>query len=150
MVSELIVQIISVVIVLGMLALMIVSKKVHYFVGGLILIGTGVMSILFITGVTEMDFDKIPIVSFAVYFMIVFASKDLLKEGFKEKESSLKWPSIILALLLLTLTTIPTLNKAHVIDWALPEYPKIIDAILYIISGVVLPIGTFTLLSTED
>jgi hypothetical protein len=150
MAADLAVQIISVVVVIGMFALMVISKKLHYIVGGLVLIGVGIITLLFEMGRIDIDLGEFPIVNFAVYFMIVFAGKDLLKEGFKEKDSPLKWPSIILAIVLIVITTLPTLKKMKVIDWALPEYPPLIDAIIYMVSGVFLLIGLFTILATAD
>ena len=147
---DLIIQIVSVVIVLIMFAAMIFSKRLHYFIGGVILIAVGVVTILFEVGVLKIDLTKFAIVNFAVYSMIVFAGKDLIKEGFKENESVLKWPSIIMGFLLIAMTTLPTLTKLKVIDWALPKYPPVIDAGIYITAGVLLIIGVFTLLSNAE
>jgi hypothetical protein len=150
MVSSLVVQIISAIIAVGLTVLMVISKRVHYFVGSIILVGVGVVTILDEYGITNINLDEFPVVNYAVYFMILFAGKDLLKEGFKEKQSALKYPSIILALLLIIMTTLPTLNKMNVIDWALPKYPPIVDAVIYIVSGIFLLIGVFTLLATHE
>ena len=148
--ADLIVQVVSVVLVILLLASMIFSKKLHYFLGGVILVAVGVVTILFEGGFMSLDVTKFPIVNFAVYFMIVFAGKDLLKEGIKEQASVLKWPSIILGILLVVMTTLPTLKKTKVIDWALPKYPAVIDGGIYVVAGILLIIGVFTLLSSSD
>ncbi|MBU0461074.1 MAG: hypothetical protein KJ574_00650 [Nanoarchaeota archaeon] len=143
MATNLIVSVISIGVVIGLFALHIFSKKIHYFVGGLILAGMGVLELLFGFGVVSLDINEYPVVHFAVYFMVVFAGKDLLKEGFHEGQPYLRYPSIILALILIIITTIPTLNTFGVISYVLPEYPHILDMVLYILSGIFLLIGTF-------
>jgi len=125
------------------------KKKIHYFFSGSTLIALGILPILYDMEVIGLDITLYPIFNFAAYFFVVLAAKDLFKESFKEKESTLKWPSLILAISLLVLTTIPTLNKMHVIEFVL-NYPKIIDHILYLVCGLFLIISIFTLLSTEN
>ena len=129
---------------------MMLFHKFHYAFGGLILIAIGVLTILFELGITSLDANEFPIVRFAIYLLIAFAAKDLLVEGFKEKESSLKYPSIILAIILIIITTIPILNEYDFTSFVIPEYSPIIDGVLYTISGLFLFIGTFTLLATKE
>ena len=105
----------------------------------------------FLHGYEMIDFDitKYPVFNYVAYFFIVLAGKDLLKEGFKEGESPLKLPSIILAIALITLTTISTLNRMGVIKFAL-DYPPAIDWVLYIVCGLFLIIGIFILFSEGE
>ena len=80
---------------------------------------------------------------------IVFAGKDLFKEAFKEKDSKLKWPSFGLGILLLASVTIPQLHKAEIIDFWF-AYPPFVDYALYILAGVFLIVGAFTLLASNE
>lgn len=145
MAGDIVVSIVTILVVIALFVPMLFSRRLHYALGGIILLAIGTLTILFESGKTGFDVGEYPILHYAVYFFIVLAGKDLLKEGFKEKESVLKYPSIVLGIVLVVLTTIPTLNKLHVIDWAIPKYSPIIDGILYIVSGVFLLVGIFTL-----
>jgi hypothetical protein len=100
-------------------------------------------------GLIAFNVDEYPILHYAAYFFIAFAAKDLFKEAFKEKESILKIPSMIFAIFLLFFTAIPTLHKLGVIDFTLPQLP-LINNIIYIVSGVFLIIGIFTLMATKE
>lgn len=144
----------TIIIVITLAALpiltMLINKKLHYFTSGLTLITIGVLPILHNAGIMEFDLGQFPILNFVVYFLVVLAGKDLLKEGFKEKSSSMKIPSIVLGAFLIIMNTIPTLNTFEVIEWTLPAYPPIIDHIIYIVSGIFLIIGIFTILATKE
>lgn len=142
-------QIISIFIVILLFLSLLLSKKIHYFIAGLLLIFLGSAPYLYEYSIIPFNIMDFPVFNFTAYFFIVFASKDLFKEGFKEKESALKWPSLILAIVLIVLTTIPTLNKLQVIDFVL-EYPPVVDHVIYIVSGLFLLIGIFTIIATKE
>ncbi|MFC1741111.1 hypothetical protein ACFL3V_01065 [Nanoarchaeota archaeon] len=149
MAGSLVVQVISIVIVAGLFLLMVLWKKAHYVIGGLTLCAISTLTVLFKIGKTTFDVGQYPILHYAVYFFVAFAGKDLIKEGFKEKESALKWPSLILGVVLIVITTIPTLKKMHVIEWALPK-SVYVDASIYAIAGLFMIIGAFTILATKE
>jgi NhaP-type Na+/H+ or K+/H+ antiporter len=147
--ETLMLQIISIIIVIILFSLNIFSKRLHYIVSGLLLISIGVIDILFNQHYIDLDIHDYPIVAFALYFILFFAGKDLLVEAFKEENKTLKYTTLILSILIIVITTIPTLNSKGVIDFNLPIYPRIIDQIIYIISGIFLLIGTFVLLKDD-
>lgn len=140
--------IVFVVVVVLFLSLLM-TKKIHYFVSGLILIGFGTLIILNDLYIVDFDLSQMPILSFIAVFFIGIGIKDLFKESIKEKESKLKYPTLVFAGLVLIVTTIPILSKMEVIDFHF-EIPLIINAIIYIISGIFLWIGIFTLLKTNE
>lgn len=142
-------QIISLVIVALLFASMLLTKKLHYVISGLALIAFGTIPILFELYIINLDITAFPIFNYSAYFFVVFAGKDLFKEAFKEKESKMKYPTMILAIVLITITTIPTLHKMGVTQFAF-EYPELINHIIYIVSGIFLILGAFTMLRTED
>ena len=149
MAAELVMSIISIVVVIGLFALMILSKRLHYAAGALLLLAVGILNLLFEFQVIDFDINQFPVVHFAVYFMIILAGKDLLKAGVKEEQPWLKWPSISLGIILIIMTTIPTLYKFKVISFTFPEYSPIIDSVIYSISGAFLLIAVFTLLGED-
>ncbi|MBU0615813.1 MAG: hypothetical protein KJ601_07005 [Nanoarchaeota archaeon] len=149
MASDALLQIGSVVVVILIFATLLLSKKLHYFVAGLTLIAIGSLGYMYENGMTTFNIDSLPVLNFAAYFFVLFAGKDLLIEGFKEKENPMKWPSLILAIVLILFTTVNTLHKMSVIDIYL-DYPPIVSHVIYIISGLFLIIGIFTLLATSE
>jgi len=149
MVSALIANIISGVIVVLVFSTLMFPKKIHYLTSGLMLISLGALQILNNMGYIGLDITRFPVFNYAAIFLITFAGKDLLKEGFKEKQSALKYPSMILAVVIVALTYWPSLKNAGVVSFSL-TYPPIFDSILLIVSGVFLIIGVFTLLSGSE
>ena len=149
MAGSMLIQIISVAIVIVLFLLMILWKRGHYILGGLTLAAIGSLTFLFEFNVISFNVGDYPILHYAVYFFVAFAGKDLVKEGFKEKESALKWPSMIFGVVLILITTIPTLKKMNVISWALPQSP-LVDAGIYLASGLFMLVGAFTLLATHE
>lgn len=142
-------NILSIIIVILLFLSLLLPKKIHYFVSGLTLMSLGGLPLLYDLGIVKINITEYPVINYAAYFLVVLASKDLLVEGFKEKQSPLRIPSIVLALTLLLLTSLPTLNKLEVIDFVL-KYPPLIDQILYIICGIFLIIGIFTILKNKE
>jgi hypothetical protein len=149
MAANLLVQIGAILVVIFIFVLMIVWKRMHYVISGVTLSAVGILTFLLHFGKIKFDVGDYPILIFALYFYIAFAGKDLIKEGFKEKESKLKYPSIILGIILVLINIVPTLHKLHVIDWVLPQN-LILDATIYTVSGLFLIIGAFTILATKE
>ncbi|MBW2992000.1 hypothetical protein KY345_02160 [Candidatus Woesearchaeota archaeon] len=142
-------NIISMSVVALLFLSLLLPKKIHYFASGLTLISLGALPLLYDLKFIGINIAEYPVINYAAYFLVVLAAKDLLIEGFKEKESPLRIPSIILALTLLLLTSLPTLNKLRAIDFVL-EYPPLIDQILYMLCGLFLIIGIFTILKRKE
>ncbi len=133
-----------------LLLMLVLPKKIHYSLSGVILIILGSIPILNLLKYSNFNLSEFPVLDFVVYFIIVVAGKDLFKAGVEEeKRNILKFPSMILGLFMITLTSIPKLYKLGVIPWNLPPYPAILDSILYIICGVFLIIGIFTLFKNK-
>jgi hypothetical protein len=144
--DDILLNIISAIIVIGLFVIHIFSKKVHYFISGISLILIGLLDILFIYYIIDFDINTLPAIAFALYFILFFAGKDLFVESIKEDNNSLKYFTLIIAILIILLTTIPTLSKFGVINFNLPDYPNIVDSIINIVAGITLIIGTFILL----
>ena len=140
------VDIVTTVTLVVLLLLLVLPKKVHYTMSGIILIFLGLLPFLYEYQYITFDYTQYPVLDFVIYFIFVIAGKDLFKEGIEEDKSNfLKYPSIVLGLFLIVFTSIPKLYKLHVIPFTLPEYPFILDSILYIVCGVFLLIGVVTL-----
>jgi len=143
-------QVISLIVVILLFLSMLLTKKAHYAISGLTLISLGLFPLLYNNYIIPLDITRYPVINFAAYFLVIFASRDLFKEGMKEKQSLLKVPSIVFAGTLIILTTIPTLYNMQVISFNLPEYAPMINQVIYIASGLFLLIGIFTLLKSKE
>ena len=138
-------QVISIAIVIILFLSLAFSRKLHYFMGGLTLIVLGAMPILYDYKIIGIDINDYPVLNFAVYFTVVFAAKDLFKESMREKGGVIRWLSLIMAILLIVVSTLPTLYMMDVVSFNLPDFSSIIYNIMYIIAGVFLLVGIFTL-----
>jgi hypothetical protein len=142
-------QIIVISIVVLVTLSLVFTKKIHYFVCGFFLIGLGIVSLLSTFGMIDFNPKDFPVMNLGAYFFVLYASKDMFMEAFKEQESKLKWPTMIFAAVLIILQTIPTLYSFEVLPFNL-EFDDWVYNILYIISGIFLIIGIFTLLKSEE
>ena len=142
-------DVVSGVIVAILFSTLLFSKKLHYFASGLFLVLLGVLPILYDYGKISLDVYSFPIYHYAAIFLILFAGKDLLREGWREKQSMLRWPSLLLAVIMIASVTIPKLHNMGAISFAL-DYPPIVDHVLYIAAGLFLIVGIFTLLATKE
>lgn len=140
---------ISVIVVIILIASMILPRKLHFFFNGLVLITLGVMPILKNAGTITFDVNKVPIISYMIYFIVVLAGKELIKEGFHGEKGVMRYASITLAIFIITITTIPTLYKTGAISFTLPNFPPMINNVIYIITGVMLIAGVFTLIKEK-
>lgn len=136
-------------IILLLFLTMVIKKKLRYAISGLFLISLGVLPILYNNEIISFDIGEFSIIRFIAYFFVIFAAKDLFKEGFTEKNIKLKIPTMIFAILLIIFTTIPTLNSMNILAINIPDYPVMIDYMIYIISGLFLIVGIFALIEDE-
>lgn len=143
--AEILITILSIILVILLFLSILLPKKIHYILSGVTLLVLGVLPVLHDHGIIGVDINQFPIANFVIYFLVVNAGKELFKEGFEE-QSKLKYPTMFLGVFLIIFTTIPTLNKLGVTEFVMPAYPKIIDSVLYIVCGVFLIVGAFTLL----
>jgi len=128
----------------------VINKKINYFLSGILIFLIGLLPFLSNSELINFNIGLYPIFNFAAYFIIVFAARDFLSEGFKEKWSFMKYPVLIMGLLLYILTTIPTLYAMNIISFEIPVYPEMFNNVLYLICGLFLMISDFTVLATND
>lgn len=143
--------IITFVAIIFLVLLIILPKKIGYALAGIVLIILGLFPLFHALHYISFDLHEYPILDFLIYFIIAISGKDLFKEGLKEKMNNsffskyVKFPSIFFGLFIIVLTTIPKLYKHHVIDWTIPSYPPIFDVVLYVVCGIFLLLGVFSL-----
>ena len=128
---------------------MVLHKKIHYAISGTFLLALGILPLLYNARIINFNIESFGIMRFIAYFFVIFAAKDLFKEGFQEENIKLKIPTLLFAIFLLIFTTIPTLNNMNILIIDIPKYPDIINHVIYIISGLFLLIGIFTLVESD-
>ncbi len=132
-----------------LISTLVLPKKLRFFIASAILLFVGVVGILYDSMVLGFRLDRIPLVNFAVSFMIIVAAKDHLIDSFKEKSNPLRVPSLILAITLILLTTIPTMQSMGAVNFVLPDYPQILNSYLYSLCGLFLFLAIFLLPKEE-
>ena len=144
------VGVVTVVAVVMLLLLLLLPKKIHYFLSGVVLLALGTLPVLFDYGFISFDYRQFPVLDFVTYFIVVIAGKDLFKEGIEEDTKNiLKYPSIVLGLVLIAYISVPKLYKLKAIPWTFPEQMYFVEIGLLLISGIILIIGAVTILGKK-
>ncbi|MBU2561825.1 MAG: hypothetical protein KKD17_06005 [Nanoarchaeota archaeon] len=131
-------------VIVGTFAL---PKKIRYVIHGLFLFALGLIPILYTLNVLSFTFGEAGIIKYVVAVVVVFTARSLIMEGVHE-EGPMRWVSIISGIIIIILVTVPTLHKLGALTFTIPEYPQIIDQVIYIIASILLFIGIF--LSKSD
>ena len=149
MYEEYMVQGVSLLVIFVLILTNMLTKKLHYFVGGVMLITLGTVPLLYENYVIDFHATQYKIFHYAAYALIGFATHDLFSEGLKEKTSSLKYPTLVFASVFLIVKFIELLHSLDIIPFKV-NYPPVVDHIIYIVAGVLLLVGIFTLLATKE
>ncbi len=132
------------IIVIAILFLtLIFSKRIHRFVSGILLLLIGMLPTLIDEIGLPIDVADFPVLRFAAFFLLLYASKDIFVEGFKQERLIMKAIYLVFAIFLISITTIPTLYSMDVIEFTLPYVIENYYNAIYIATGVSLIIGTF-------
>ncbi|MFC1752379.1 hypothetical protein ACFL96_03180 [Thermoproteota archaeon] len=137
------INIIAIAVVIALVIAFLLPKKLHYIINGLILLGIGILHILFELYITEFDVRNTPILLFVITFVVMVTAKELISESIKEPGIALKSMTFIIGLMLITLVVVPELYHFGAISFDLPDYPFIVNAVIYIIAGFVAIIAPF-------
>jgi len=129
-------NIMAIVVVVVFVITLLLPKKLHYIVNGLILIVLGGAHILYEFYFTNVDIRGSPIVRFTIAFVVAATAKELLKESLKEKGKGMKAATFIIGIVLIALAVIPELYHYEAISFDLPEVP-LLFSLIYIIAGLI-------------
>lgn len=143
MVSEaFIINVVTIITLLILVGTFLLPKIIRYAVHGLILLALGLIPLLYQFAIIDFTFGDAGIIKYVVAVVLVFTARSLILEGVKE-ESFVRWVSIIMGILIILLTAIPALHKLGALTFTIPEYPAIVDSVIYIIAAVFLFAGMF-------
>ena len=123
------------VVVLFVFALLL-PKKLHYIVNGVVLVVLGGVHILYELYFTDIDIRGNPIVRFVIAFVVMVTSKELIAESIHEKGKGMKAITFFIGFVLIFLAVLPELYHYGAVSFELPEFP-LLFSFLYIIGGLV-------------
>jgi len=138
-------SIISIVVVIILLASLFLTKKLRYVFNGVILLLMGILPMLYNARIISFNVESIPILKYVLILTITIAGKELAKEGFREQNKLVKYPSIALGIVIIIFTTVPALYSMGAIGFTIPYFPPAINYWLYIAAGILMFVGVFTL-----
>lgn len=130
----------AIVIVVALVLIWLLPDKVTYLLTGTLLLIFGILPLLTYFGAINFDMYSYPISYYIVLYIAITGGEVLVYESLHE-QVILKMLSMILGVVIVILTAIPTLKEIGAISFALPEYSPIINAIIYLTAGILLVIG---------
>lgn len=143
MVSEsLIINMVTVVVVGVLVATGLMPKKIKYAVNALIIFALGILPLLYRLDVIGFTFGEAGIIKYVVAVVVVYTAQNLISEGIKE-EHAIKWITITVGVLVIIMALVPTLHQMGALTFTLPEYPEIINYVMYTVAGLLLFVGVF-------
>lgn len=146
MVSEAVVSgavnIVAIAVVVGFIFTLLLPKKLHYIVNGIILLFLGGAHLMYEFYYLESNLTGSPIVRFVVAFVAASTAKELIGESLKEKGKIMKSTTFFIGIILILIVLLPELYHFGAINFDLPEY-GILFSFLYIIGGLVAIIAPF-------
>ncbi|MBW2971779.1 hypothetical protein KY359_01965 [Candidatus Woesearchaeota archaeon] len=143
MVSEaLITNIVTVVVLALLVSTGLMPKKPKYAVNAGILLLMGLIPILYALRVLPFTFGEAGIIKYVVAVVAVYAGQNLISEGIKE-EHALRWISVVFGILIILLAVVPSLYQLGALTFTFPEYPPLVNHIMYVLAGLLLITGIF-------
>lgn len=143
MVSEaFITNIVTIVILLILVGTFALPKKIRYGVHAIFLLFLGIIPLLYSLQIISFTFGDAGIIKYVVAVVVVFTGRSLIAEGVKE-EGKLRWVSIISGIIVIILAVTPRLYELGALTFTIPEYPELIDNIVYIVAAILLTMGIF-------
>lgn len=107
------------------------------------MLSTGVIHLLFEFNVIDFNVRETPLLLFVIAFVVTATSKELIQESIKERGIIMKSVTFFVGLTLIILVLIPELYHLGAINFNIPDYPFIVNALIYLAAGLVAIIAPF-------
>ena len=140
-VNPLVTNIVSIVVALLLVLTLILPKLIKHILHSIILLSFGLIPLLHSFSVIGFTIPSWPILTYALTGIVIISARTLIVDGFKEEEKVIKIGSIVAGILILLAVTIPSLSAIGALTFKI-ELPEMVISIVYIISGILLLIGT--------
>ncbi len=135
-------NIVTAVVVIALLSTAIMPKRMNYGFNGILLLLLGGIPLLHDLGVLPFTFGEAGIIKYVVTVVVIFAAKSLIAEGIKE-EHTLRWVTITAGIVIAVLALVPTLYELGALTFTIPEYPGMVNQIIYLVAAILLFAGIF-------
>jgi hypothetical protein len=122
---------------------LLLPHKIHAMINGIILLAVGLTHLLFELLVIEFDIRQTSILPFVIIFVVAVTAKELIGESLHEKGSAMKGLTFIAGIVLIVLVIVPELYHYGALSFNLPDYPFLINAIIYLFAGAVAIVAPF-------
>jgi len=142
MAADLIVNIVSIIVIAVLISTALLPKKLNYAVNGCILLLLGLIPILFELEVIPFTFGEAGIIKYTVTVVVMFSAKTLIVEAVKE-EHALRWITLSMGVLLVILSIVPSLHALGALTFTIPNYPPMVNNIMYVVASLFLFVGIF-------
>lgn len=136
-------NILALAVSLAFIVTLLLPHKIHAMINGVILLAIGITHLLYELLIIEFDVRGSPILLFVIVFVVAATAKELIAESIKEKGKAMKGLTFMAGIILIILVLIPELYHAGALGFNLPDYPFLVNAIIYLFAGVVAIIAPF-------
>ncbi len=130
-------NVITIAVLTGLIVAFLLPEKIHFFLDGLILLSVGTVQILNHFGYIDFVIRETPLFTFAITFVMAITAEELLSESIREKGLVMQSLTFLTGVGIMLLIITPELYHLGVINFNFPEYPIIIDSIIYTVSGLI-------------
>jgi len=118
------------------------AQRLQYIFHAVFLLAMGLAPLLYYLGFVSLNIRDLIALKYIITLVIVMSGRELIRHGMKERQKGLKQISIVMGIAIIVATAIPALATFGSITFRFPEYPFVIDSILYIAGAAMLAIGT--------
>ena len=136
-------DILSLLVLLLFTATLLLPRRVTFFCNGCMLCVLGFSAILHNYGHSLFDPFIIPAFSYLIILIGVFGGRELLIEGFRERNTLLRSSSLLFGSLLVIIITIPQMHHLGALSFTLPFLPPIVLYVVHAVGGFLLVVGSF-------
>lgn len=124
-----------------LIATFFLKARTQHFLHSVFITFFGIMSLLFNFGVIGFNPLGITSLKYILTLVVVMAGRELIRKGVVEKSHGTGSMSIWFGICIILAVLVPAMAEVGALTFRLPEYPGIIDSMLYIAGGVLLFIG---------
>jgi hypothetical protein len=121
---------------------LILPRMWKYFTTGLLVLSLGMLPLLYDYNFINLNLTDSGLFKYLIIALGLLAGRELVVEGIKEENKILKAISIIFGLVLVCITSIPSLYQLGAITFTIMVEDFVLY-ILYILSGLLLAMGSF-------
>lgn len=139
--TELIANIIAIVIAIALLLSLRLPRLPKHLMYSVILTIVGGVRLLNYYEIVQYTIPDMPIIVYVLNIVVMVSGASLILESFKE-HSIIKVLTFLLGTLIIILAVTPTLYDLNVITFKLPSYPEFINYYLHVSAGFFLLLAT--------